>query len=155
MPDLNHFALTGVISRAASPATSNTGHQYARFSVEVDRAYALRDGSMKPRRCFFQCTVFGRLTDQAVRELLPGVRVALDGEVAEQRTRNQATQEWESLFCLDVQRWVLLSGAPESVTFAAPTPVPATPAPDYSKPIFQAPYQEPAQQGVADEDLPF
>lgn len=155
MPDLNHFSMTGVISRAASPAATNTGHQYAKFSVEVDRAYALRDGTVKPRRCFFQCTVFGRLTDHAARELLPGVRVALEGEVAEQRTRNQATQEWESLFCLEVQRWVLLSGAAETVTFAASAPAQAAPAPEY-KPIFQAPYQPPAaQQGVADEDLPF
>jgi single-stranded DNA-binding protein len=153
MPDLNHFSITGIISRAASPAATNTGHQYAKFSVEVDRAYALRDGTLKPRKCFFQCTVFGRLTDQAARELLHGVRVALEGEVAEQRTRNQATQEWESLFCLEVQRWVLLSAAPASVTFPAPAPAPApaAPAPEY-KPIFRPPANMPP---VPDEDLPF
>lgn len=121
MSDINQLTLTATVSRAAVVGSTQNGSTLAHLSLEVDRSYALKDGTIKPRRAFFNATIYGQRALRAGHELIAGAKVLILGEVVEDRRKGQ-TGEWISTFGIEIKEWQRLD-AP-----AVPPPPPGAPS---------------------------
>lgn len=151
MADINSVTITATVNHSAVIASTSNGSTYAHFGIEVDRSYVGRDGQLRNRRSFFNCTIYGRLAMRAQNELIDGARVVLQGEVAESRSK-ASSGEWVSTFGIEVKDWLILA---LPMLHYAPPQSPPTPYGGPAQSFTVSPPSKPQATPQSVEDTPF
>lgn len=90
MSDINHVVLVGRLTRDAELKFINTGTAVSKFSIAVNRGRNTDDG-WKEEAHFFNIVLWGKRAESLSPYLLKGGQIGVEGELRQNRWKDQET----------------------------------------------------------------
>ena len=88
MNNINTVTLTGNLTRDVELKYSNAGNPFINFGIAVNESYKEND-EWKERPNFFNCVMFGKITEYIANNVKMGTRVTLTGKLRNERYDNK------------------------------------------------------------------
>lgn len=144
MQDLNTVAFTGQVVRDAELKTTNSGASILKFAVALNRSVK-RGDQWEEEPSFIDCTLFGRIAAAIAQYMTKGTRVAVSGELEQQRWQDANGQNRSKVGI--IARHVGLMGSPQGNRSSSSSSYPKQQ--EQAAPAYQQHQQE------FEDDIPF
>ena len=113
MKGLNKVILIGNMVRDADVRTGATGTKAVSFTIACSRTWKDKSGAKQEATDFLRCVAFGSTGDVVANYTAKGSRLAVDGEIREEKYKSK-TGENKSSWVIHVSNVVLLDKRQES-----------------------------------------
>ncbi len=148
--DLNRVMLIGRLTQDPEVRTTPTGQSVATIRVVTNRGWTDQNGVKQERAEFHSAVLWGKLADIAGQYLLKGNRIYLEGRL---ETRDWTGQDGVKRYRTEiiVENMIMLGGPRGSQAAGAQS----GPTPSYESPSSKSVPEEPQEEEIKVEDIPF